>query len=98
MLQTISVERQREKNKPGSQYPTSLIGKLASSDLKKVLCELKKFPPLVLSNSTPPFEKNPLRHLFSGEKRIMEGKNLGKCAMVTSSGCLAGSGHGALIG
>ncbi len=97
-LQTIVLERQREKGKPGSHYPTSFIGQLASGDLKPLLCELKRYPPLVLSNSTPPFDKNPLRHLLPADKRILKGRNLGKCAMVTSSGCLAGSGHGPLIG
>jgi hypothetical protein len=74
------------------------VGDLRNRTLKEVLCEMKRHPPFLLTDETPPFDVNPLGKYLHQDGPIMRGKRFKTCACVSSSGLLKNRGLGKFIG
>ncbi|CAG0920455.1 unnamed protein product, partial [Notodromas monacha] len=96
-LRAMEMNLQRRDPENNSSFPTSLIGRLAENSTLDVLCELKRRVPFAITRSNPAFAKSPMKNWFPTSSEIMTGKKFGKCAVVSSSGCLLTSSLGSKI-
>ncbi|CAG0921361.1 unnamed protein product [Notodromas monacha] len=91
------IEKFGKKRLPAYGFPPANVGILFNASVQRILCEMKRVPPFLLTDETPPFDANPLGKYLHHQGPMLNGTTFKTCACVSSSGLLKGKKLGKFI-